>query len=246
MPLDTMLLIAACFALGGIVKGMTGAGAPIVAIPIIAGIYDVPFAVTLFAIPNLIPNIWQGWRYRAHRLPGSFVWVFALAGALGVGIGTFLLVNLPSRILQLMVAVAVLFYIAFRLRNAHWTLSRRVAGKLALPLGALAGALQGASGISAPISITFLSAMRLERAQFVFAIAVFFASVAIVQIPLLALFGFMTTERLVLSFAALIPLMGAMPVGAWLVQHVSRNVFDKIILGLLGMLAIKLIANAVV
>ena len=54
-------LAALAFACGGILKGAIGAGAPVIAVPILALLYDVPLAVALFTLPNLLSNSWQGW-----------------------------------------------------------------------------------------------------------------------------------------------------------------------------------------
>jgi uncharacterized membrane protein YfcA len=48
----TIIAILVAFALGGILKGATGAGAPIVTIPVIAAFYDVRIAVIIMVIPN--------------------------------------------------------------------------------------------------------------------------------------------------------------------------------------------------
>tara|TARA_B100000768_G_scaffold167934_1_gene172399 strand:- start:1123 stop:1581 length:459 start_codon:yes stop_codon:yes gene_type:complete len=43
------------FYFGGVLKGATGAGAPIIAIPIISLLYNVPKAVAAFTIPSFFP-----------------------------------------------------------------------------------------------------------------------------------------------------------------------------------------------
>ena len=40
--------------LGGILKGATGAGAPLVAVPALALLFDVPTAIAIFSLPNLL------------------------------------------------------------------------------------------------------------------------------------------------------------------------------------------------
>jgi len=40
---------------------------------------------------------------------------------------------------------------------------------------------------------------------------------------------------------ALVPLLGGMPIGAWAARHVSREAFDKLILSLLTLVAIRLL-----
>ena len=49
----TIFAILAAFALGGTLKGATGAGAPIMTIPVIAAFYDVRIAVIIMVLPNL-------------------------------------------------------------------------------------------------------------------------------------------------------------------------------------------------
>lgn len=228
------------FAMGGLLKGATGAGAPLVAVPLLSLFYSVPLAVTVFAMPNLASNMWQGWLNRKHLLPMRFVVLFALAGMIGAGLGTYMLAALPGEVLKLIAAVAVFCYIGFRIAKPHWVLSFALAEKIVLPVGTIAGVLQGSAGISAPVSITFLNAMKLERRQFIATISVFFLAMVFVQLPLMIAYGLMTPERFFLSIAAILPLLAFMPVGAFLARHISKETFDKIILVVLGVLAIRL------
>lgn len=232
------------FALGGILKGATGAGAAIFAIPIIVVLYDVQTAVTIFVLPSLLSNVWQGWSHRKFLLKPGLVVQFILAGAVGAGIGTFMLKEISGDLLGLMVAAVMISYIAFRLLRPDWSLSREVALRIATPTGVAAGILQGATGISVPVSITFLNAMKIERREFVATIAVFFLAVSAVQLPLMIYFGLMTGERLQLSLFGFAALFAFMPVGAALGKRVSAEIFDKIILSLLALIAVKLAAGA--
>lgn len=238
---ENVLLIALAFAMGGILKGATGAGAPLLAIPVLALLYDVPTAISLFAVPNLVSNIWQAWHFRRSRLPTGFLWRLALAGSVGAAIGTYVLASVESTYLLLVVAFAVLFYIGFRMMRPDWALPYSRAFRLVLPVGALAGLLQGSGGISAPVSISFLNAMKLERSQFIHTISVFFVGIALVQNPLLVFYGFLTPLLFGLSFAALFVIIAFMPVGSYLVRHVSRAAFDNLILALLAALSLKML-----
>ena len=236
-----LIYIAIGFALGGILKGATGAGAPIVAIPLMAIFYDVPFAVAVFVVPTLAANLWQVWKHRSKLLPALFVWRFAGIGALGTAFGTAALAAFSSEVLKLFVAFTVLIYIAFRMMNPTWKLGYGRALFLSVPVGGLAGILQGASGVSAPVSITFLNAMRLEREVFMPTISAFFLATVLVQIPMLTQLGFLTWERLWLSCVATLLLLAFMPVGSALAKRFSRENFDKVILILLGVLSCRLV-----
>ncbi|MEH6725572.1 MAG: sulfite exporter TauE/SafE family protein [Hyphomicrobiales bacterium] len=233
------------FALGGILKGATGAGAPVVAVPIIALFYDVPTAVTIFVIPNLLSNTWQAWSYRKDQLPPALTYRFAGTGVIGAIAGTYMLAYLPTDLLTMMIAVAVTGYIVFRLVKPEWVLEYATALRVVVPVGSVAGVLQGSLGISAPISLTFLNAMKLERSQFIATVSLFFVSMAFIQLPFLIGLGLMTTERFWISCLALIPMIGGMPLGSFLARYVPRSVFDKVILAMLALIAVKLYLEVV-
>lgn len=241
---ETIAIIALGFALGGVLKGATGVGAPILAVPLLSIYFDVRFAIVIFSIPNLLPNLWQVWSYRKTILPRRFVIAFAGTALFGTAAGTWVLANAPVNWLPLGLAAVVFLYIAFRLARPHWKLSYEAGLRLAWPIGFISGAMQAAAGLSAPVSITFLSAMKLDRVTFMPTVSALFVAMGIVQIPLLIWYGFLTAERAALSAAALIPLMAAMPIGAWLGARLPREVFDRVILVVLFVLAIRLVIGA--
>jgi uncharacterized protein len=241
MEIWQVLIIFACLAGGGILKGATGAGAPVLAVPAIAMMFDVRLAVVIMLMPNLLTNIWQAWVFRAHRLPARFLVGFAIAGAVGVVPGTILLASLPMHTLLLIVAGAVFAFVGLRLARPDWQVSYPLAERLSVPMGFSAGVLQGASGVSAPVSISFLNAARLERHVFIPTISIFFAVMTAGQIPALGYLGIVSLQELAISMIALIPLLAGMPVGAALGRRFSKEVFDRVILVVLVALALKLV-----
>jgi uncharacterized membrane protein YfcA len=243
--LTELVVIALAFAAGGVLKGAIGAGVPVIVVPIMALYHGVPFAVAVFVLPSLLSNGWQGWRYRAHLLPARFLILLMLSAGLGAAIGSVLLAALTGPVLMGAVAGMTLAYVAFRFARPHWVLERHVADRLVLPAGLVAGVMQGAAGISAPVSITFISAMRLPREAFIATISVFFLSMSLVQIPALWSLGILTPERLALSLAACVPLFGGMPVGNLLARYMARETFDRIVMALLVVIAVRLAWAAV-
>ncbi len=59
-----LLLIVGAFVFGGLCKGISGVGVPIVAVPVIASVTDLTLAIILIAIPSLVPNFYQVWRFK--------------------------------------------------------------------------------------------------------------------------------------------------------------------------------------
>ena len=243
MVFDTITIIAilVAFALGGILKGATGAGAPIVTIPVIAAFYDVRIAVIIMVIPNLLTNIGQLYQFRKTILPSFFTVSFALGGGIGAFIGTILLANLSIKILTLSVAFIVIIYILLKLFVPSWKLIYEKATKLVFIMGTAGGVLQGTAGLSAPISITFLNAMKLERNQFIPTISVYFGVMSIFQMPTLYYYDFLNFEIIAASLISTVVLLSFMPLGSWVAKSVSKENFDKITLILLAFIALRII-----
>ena len=124
MPLEALLVMAVALGAGGLVKGATGMGLPAVAVPILASFLGVPKAVALMCLPILVTNAWQVWRFRADFATADFLPALILAGAVGVGLGTWLITSVPERGLSLGLAVMVLIYVGWALAKPHFTLSR--------------------------------------------------------------------------------------------------------------------------
>ncbi|MCV0428905.1 MAG: sulfite exporter TauE/SafE family protein [Roseibium sp.] len=231
--------IALSLLLGGILKGATGAGMPIIAVPVVAAVYDVRLAVILLVVPNFLTNLWQLLRYREQELERGFTASFALSGAVGAGFGTFFLVWLPGTLLNLLMTAVVVIYIAMRLLKPTLQIPIDRARKTAWMAGGSGGLLQGALGISAPVAITFLSAVKLPRPTFIFTVSVYFATMCLTQFSVQVHQGLLTWHIAALGAAALIPMLMGMPVGEWIGRRMGPVMFDRIILAMLACLALK-------
>lgn len=246
MDIELTVLLFACagITLGGIVKGATGAGAPLVGVPFVAVVFDVQTAVAIFAVLNVISNSWQAKVFYKQIEDRRFAWWHAAAAAVGVVPGTLLLAHLPTDVIMLVMAGIVALYVVLRLSRPDWVLSRQKGNSLSVPIGFIGGLMQGAGGLSAPVTIPFFNALRLSRLDFIGSISVFFLSMAALQVPSLLAFGLLTWERATLGFLAAIPLFFGIFIGTWLARHMSRNAFDSAILVLLTVIAAKLAFDA--
>lgn len=109
-----LLAIALAMSMGGILKGATGAGAPIIAVPLMTAIYDVRVAVAVMVLPSLLTNIYQTHRYRDHEVVPRFAVTMEIWAALGAASGSLFLVWLSASVLQVFMAVIILAYIFLR------------------------------------------------------------------------------------------------------------------------------------
>ena len=124
---------------------------------------------------------------------------FALGGGGGAFLGTIFLANLSLDILSFGVGIIVIIFISFKFFVPTWKLEYKKSKKLFFPFGFFGGIFQGAAGISAPISITFLNSFKLDRKTFIPTISVYFMMMSVFQAPALIHYEFMNFEIFVIS-----------------------------------------------
>nr|WP_264477795.1 sulfite exporter TauE/SafE family protein [Halomonas malpeensis] len=229
--------------IAGIVKGAIGSGVPVIVVPVFTMLYNVQTAIAVLLASNLFSNLIQVWQNRRHLLPLRFLAAFSLAGCAGILVGTWGLVALSHDLLSLGVAGAIVLYLVIKLLKRKMAMPMDVARRLVLPVGFVAGILQGAAGMSAPASITFLNAMRLERRVYIGSISVFFGAVTVVQAPALLVTNILTLELAAYSMAAFVVIALAMPLGAALGKRLPYVWFDNLIMLLLAGIAVKIITE---
>lgn len=239
------IIIAVIFigvGLGAISKGATGMGMPLIAIPVITAFSGLQHAIAVLLIPLLFSNAWQVWRFRHARSEArlGFLAPMMITCAFGVMIGTWFLTVVPERGLALTLGLLLIAYLVFRLAKPNFTIGPEAAVKGAFPAGLGAGSLHGSTGISAPIGVTFIHAMRLGRDPHVYAVSVMFLVLSGVQAPSLWVAGILRWEWLVQGVIALAPTFLFMPVGQWLAGKLSPEAFDRMILIFLGAIGVKM------
>ena len=243
MELSSIIIMTVALAAGAVVKGATGMGLPLVALPVLTAAFGLQYAVGLMTIPLIVTNAWQTWRFRDERRSDRLAFMpwFLIGGAVGIGIGTWALTTLPERVLVLALGLLLLAYVVLRLFTPHWSLGPTLARRLGPLAGIGGGTLQGATGISAPVGVTFIHAMNLERQAHVFAVSAMFLTFSVVQLPSLWLAGVMRMEWMVQGLLALVPILLFMPLGQWVSGKLSRTAFDRMILIFLGVIGLKMV-----
>ncbi|WEK03998.1 MAG: sulfite exporter TauE/SafE family protein [Candidatus Devosia phytovorans] len=243
IDLTRWLIMGLALAAGAVVKGATGMGLPLIALPVLTSILGIQHAVGLMTVPLIATNFWQVWRFRSviRERGMGFLPRFLVAGSVGIVIGTWALTSLPERLLVLTLGLILLAYVALKLAKPHLIVGPETAQRFGPLAGAGAGVLQGATGISAPIGVTFIHAMGFARDHHLFAVSAMFLTFAVVQLPSLAVADVMEPEWLVEGLLALVPILLFMPLGQWISGKLSRKAFDRMILIFLGLLGLKMV-----
>ena len=245
IPSNTGLLIAilAAISVGSLLKGITGLGLPVFAVPALAAITSVEEAVVLMIIPGIGANLWLVVSHRQYRALLREHRPFLVSGFIGGLAGTPLLMFIDDRWLKLMLASwLALYLIQYFLTNNSLEIFRG-RGRIAYALGFAGGTIQGATGISAQIVAPYYHGRSLVPAAYAFLVTSTFLLFASAQMTVAFTADLLTPARLQLSLLALVPTLIFTRIGISLSRVVSHGVFNKVLLVTFILMEIKLITD---
>ena len=240
LDFQTIIIMIVAFTLGGLVKGATGAGSPVIAIPVLAVFFDAKLAVAIMAVPNLFSNLVQIKQFRRSVENLTFSLKLSAFGTLGCLGGTLFFILTNTRVIELLVAIITVLYVVLSFKKNSKKLSQQFAKKMIPPIGLLGGFVQGTCGVSAPIALAFLNATGMKRVEFIFTISCFFGAMAAIQIVSLSFFNFMTWQLFLLGLLSLAPIFLGMSLGDRLTKKISSQSFEKLILVFLILLSLQI------
>jgi uncharacterized membrane protein YfcA len=231
--------------LGAGVKGVTGMGYPLIAVPLISLVGGVEDAVVAIAAPNLAANIALCWHARSGRPETRDLGRLAGFGVLGAIVGTVALVELPDDPILIVIALTIVGFVVQFLRHPELRLDADVARRWSPAVGTVIGLVQGATGISGPVVGAWFHGYRLAREAYVFSITLLFGVTGAVQLAILLGQGEMTTDRAWGALAAAVPAAVMLPIGVRLRQRLAGQTFERVVLGVLVASAVSLVLEVV-
>jgi uncharacterized membrane protein YfcA len=237
-----LVIILVAVVVGATIKAVTGMGLPLIAIPIASLFVDLEDAVVVIAFPNVLANAVLAVGARRSWSETRDLPALALFGVIGAVIGTLLFVNVPEEPLILaLVASIVIYVVNFFLHPDLHTTPRR--SRRAAPfVGTIAGAFQGAIGISGPIVGAWIHSYRLARGAHVLSVTLLFLITGITQLLILVANGELS-GRVSATLLACIPVLGSIPLGTALRSRFSPRGFDLAIVGILAVSAVSLLVR---
>ena len=236
----------AAVAVGSFIKGVTGVGLPLVSVPILAAVLGVEHAVTIMVVPSFAANLGVVWAYRDQRTANRDLITIILTGVVGVVGGAWALTRLGNETLFVLLAAWIGGYLRFRAGSPKTELTERANRVVAPVVGFAAGGFQGVTGISFPIFGPYLHSRGLTPRRFAFNAAAFLLAISSVQIIAFQQLGLFSGTRFFEGLVALVPMGLVLPLGIRASKHVSRGVFDKLVIVLLAATALILAARGLI
>jgi len=157
---ETLLLAALILFFAYFVRGISGFGSGLISVPLLALLLPLTFVVPLILLTDFFASVILGRSTRKH-IRWDEIRLLLPTSAIGVVLGTTLLVGLPERPL---LAILGSFVLIFGVRNVLNLHSEQPISRLwALPAGLVGGTVSGLFGTGGPPYVIYLSHRLSEK-----------------------------------------------------------------------------------
>lgn len=186
------------------VFGATGFGSSLIAVPLLAHLVPLTFAVPLITALDTGAATSQARRQWRHAAWPEFFRLMP-AALVGIALGTTLLVTMPREPALFALGVFVTGYGAYLLSGAHKL--RRAPVWLALPLGLVGGIFSVLFGTGGPVYMVFLSARIHDKAALRATSSVMVTVSVWIRVVVFVATGLLLHAPLLVMAACLVPVM---------------------------------------
>jgi|SRR5687767_2520419 len=239
--------------LGGVVvvlfaaflKGIVGFGFPTTATTLLALFVDVRTAVALVIVPNIVMDGVQMAR-RGHLLDTARrLAVVLVAGAVGIVVGTRLLVMLPAWVATLVLGLFTLAFVALNATRFTPRLAPRWERPLGPVVGFVSGVVGGLTNTPGTALVIFFYALGFPKHEFVRSIALSFVVLKLAQLAAVTHYGLLSWELFKISLG----LTGVAVIAFWIGLRVQDRLdqarFNRAVLVFLAVVGAWLVIRSV-
>lgn len=233
------------FMLGGIVKGVTGVGLPLVLVPLLSPFISVPVTVGLVSVPMVVANIDQSLEGGSTLPTLNGLWPILIPLVAGALVGVHFLVNIDRHTLNLVMGIVFLGITGILLVAPRLRISPR-AERWGGPLvGLFAGLIGGISAMFGPPLIAFQIGLGTPPSLFVKRMAIQALTASATMLLALGGSGALSWTDMLVSAAMIIPIQLGMPIGRRLRGYVPNPVFRTMVLLILAGSGIEMLRHAI-
>ncbi len=204
LPLETFALAALIVTGAYVIFGLTGFGSTVVAVPLLALVLPLKFAVPMMMMLDLAATGILGARFRKGVRVDEVAWLipFILAGMV---LGLTLLIRVAEGSLLLGLGAFVLLYAVYGLTRRGVPIALRRAWSI--PAGLAGGALSALFGTGGVIFAMYLTGRIRKKDELRATNASMIMFSALVRVLLFGATGLLTQQGLLLCSALLVPAM---------------------------------------
>jgi len=244
LPAAEIVALVVVFVFGGVVKGVTGVGLPLVLVPLTAQFLPVPVAVAMLTVPMVATNVTQAMEGGHTAAAIKQLLPILVCVVIGLLIGVHLLLSIDRKLLSLILGVAFLGIAALLGAMPHVHIREETARWSGPLVGFAAGVLGGMSAMFGPPMIAYLVGRRTDPDSFVKQMAIFAFTASLTMLLALSGSGSMSWSDVGVSALAIIPILAGMPFGRWLRRRTKPQWFRAAVLAVLALGGLDMLRRA--
>ena len=241
MELEFLLLISTILFFAALIHGSTGFGFPMVSTPLLALSVDIQTAIIYTLIPTLLVNIvsitTEGNFFQAFKK----FWPLATYAGLGSIVGTLLLIGFNSDFFKLLLAFAILSYLAIDMVKIELTWISKMPKLSQGVCGISAGLLGGLTNAMGPVLMIYTLESKFTKKEIIQASNICFLVGKIFQIILFSFASLFTFKEIGISFVGLISVVLALFIGVKIKDLINPVLYKKIVKVILLLISLTLI-----
>jgi uncharacterized membrane protein YfcA len=237
------LVVALAVILGSLVKGVTGLGLPLTAVPVIAFFVGVEDAVVIMAAPTAVSNAMLVREHRHELRSAEHLPLFAGLGAVGAVLGAWALPRINERVLLMVLTLLLAAFLAWRFSSASPRWSPTVQRWGRAPVALTCGVAQGATGISGPLVAAWFQGLGVSRERFVVSNTSIFLFTGLTQLATLSFTGQWSSQRLWGAALAASLVSMALPFGIRIGRRLNPERFETAVNIVISVCTISLVVR---
>ncbi|MEX2446203.1 MAG: sulfite exporter TauE/SafE family protein [Dehalococcoidia bacterium] len=239
------IVVAICSAvIAGIMQATVGFGFAVVFTPLMSFAVGARAAV---ATSMLMSVVLAAANYYVDRPRASLrsIALMVAAATCAIPLGVWVLANADERLLNGVIGVAVLVSVVVSVFTPHRHEERPERWPTVVGVGVLSGILRGATSMGGPPVVLYEHSRGIPPSLIRSRLLGFFALTGATSIPIAAAGGIFTADTGLYAVAALPAAFGALVLGRWLRKWVSDIWFRYLSMGLLAVMGLLSLGNAV-
>lgn len=236
---DIIIIIITSVFLGGIIKGTVGIGMSMFSVPIIAFFIPPTNSIMLLCCPVLITNILQ---MKFLKGIGSYRFLpMFLALVIGLIIGGKLILEIDSSTISQIMALLIIISVLINFFEINFVKIKPILEKkITIILGLFSGIIGGLSSMYAPLIISYLVSVNLEKEFFIRTVATMYFIGSLILYPFFIYNELGTMFDLLISLFLIVPALTGQYLGTKIRYRISNEVFRKITFLILFVIGLSL------
>ena len=200
----TLSIAAAIILLAYFIRGISGFGSGLIAIPLLAHFLPLQFVVPLILVTDFTASILLGSGTHRHARWREIGWLLPTA-ALGLVLGVTLLINLPKQPLLTALGLIVFAFGARSLFNIHG--ERTIPRHWALPTGLIGGTVSALFGTGGPPYVIYLTHRLRDKSELRATFTGLFLIEGAMRVVIYIIAGLLLQDGMPWALAGALPLM---------------------------------------